>query len=105
MDLQSSLRLTHDATKTLVCIYALHPENRTANSQKRQCLENDRVDKTAKTVVTVDEFLGVEVIEGKGIAIQFLGSDCREHLIQVPIDEAHTLADLLAIALSRASKP
>ena len=55
---------------------------------------------TAKTVVTVGEILSVDVIKGKGIGLNFLGIDGREHLLQVPIDEAYGLADMVELALT-----
>lgn len=41
-----------------------------------------------RSVITVREMLGVEVIKEKGIAIRILCTDDTEYIVQLPFDEA-----------------
>ena len=60
---------------------------------------------TADFVSTVEQLSAVDVLQSKGVAIHFKGTDGARHLLQVPTAEAHVLADMLAIALSRLGLP
>lgn len=50
-------------------------------------------------VITVRETLSVDVVEGKGIAIRLLASDDAEYLVQLHVDEANGLNEMITIAL------
>lgn len=54
---------------------------------------------------TIKEILSVELVTEKGLVIRFLSDQDEECVVQVPFREAHALADMIAIALSRQPMP
>jgi hypothetical protein len=49
--------------------------------------------------------LGVDLVDQMGVVVRLLSIDGVEHHIQIPSNEAHGLADMLAIAIARMPKP
>jgi hypothetical protein len=59
----------------------------------------------AVVVMTVEEILSVDVLGQKGIAVRFRTDEGTECAIQFPHREAHTLVDMVAIAIRQLPAP